>query len=203
MDSTFNVFLQLGFDHILDIKGYDHILFLIALCAIYTLGNWKKVILLATAFTLGHSLTLALSALDILRFSPLVVEILIPVTILFTAIFNLVFHYGEVNTEKRHRMGINYGFAALFGLIHGMGFSNFFRSTALPGEENSFLWQLFAFNVGVELGQIIIILLILIAAWLFLQQFRIKQKHWNWAISGVAAIFAVKMIVERIIEAGG
>ncbi len=202
MNASFNIYLQLGFDHILDINGYDHILFLIALCAIYTLKSWKKVILLATAFTLGHSLTLALSALDIIKFSPLVVEILIPVTILFTAVFNLVFHYGEVNPEKKQRMWVNYGFASLFGLIHGMGFSNFFRATALPGEENNFLMQLFAFNIGVELGQIIIIAIILVAAWLFLQQFRIKQKYWNWAISGIAAIFAVKMIVERIVEAG-
>ena len=203
MSSTFNVYLQLGFDHILDIQGYDHILFLVALCAIYTLRSWKKVIILATAFTLGHSLTLALSALEILKFSPLIVEILIPVTILFTAVFNLVFHYGEPNTEKKPSMWVNYGFAALFGLIHGMGFSNFFRSTALPGEENAFLLQLFAFNIGVELGQMIIIAIILVAAWLFLQQFRIQQKYWNWIVSGIAAIFAVKMIVERIVEAAG
>jgi hypothetical protein len=200
LNSIFNIYLQLGYKHILDIAGYDHILFLVALCAIYKASEWKKVILLATAFTLGHSLTLALSALDILQFSPTVIEVLIPVTILLTAIFNMMFHSGADKNLKRPGMLINYGFAAIFGLIHGMGFSNFFRATALPGEENTFILQLFAFNVGVELGQIIIIAIILLAAGMVFRISNIKQKHWNWAISGIAAILAVKMIVERIIE---
>lgn len=200
LNSIFSIYLELGFEHILDIAGYDHILFLIALCAIYKPSEWKKVILLATAFTLGHSLTLALSALDIIRFSPLVIEILIPVTILLTAVFNILFHFGDNKTNKGPGMLINYGFAALFGLIHGMGFSNFFRSTSMPGEENSFIWQLFAFNVGVELGQIIIIAIILLIAWLFFNVVRGKQKFWNLAISGLAAVLSIKMIIERVLE---
>lgn len=200
MNSIFNIYLELGLKHILDLAGYDHILFLVALCAVYRIAEWKKVILLATAFTLGHSLTLALAALDILHFSPAAVEILIPVTILLTAFFNILFHSGDKKMMNSKRMSINYGFAALFGLIHGMGFSNFFRATALPGEGRDFILQLFAFNLGVEAGQVIIIAIILVLSGLSFQLFKVRQHYWNWGVSGIAALFSVKMIIERLME---
>lgn len=198
----FKIYLQLGYQHILDFGGLDHILFLVVLSAVYKASEWKKVVLLATAFTLGHSLTLGLAAFDIIRFSPKVIELLIPLTILLTAIYNCLFHSAGIKNyffskiNKKHR--INYLFAAFFGLIHGMGFSNFFRSAAMPGEDGILIQQLLAFNIGVEIGQFLIIGMILLLAWFSFQKLKIKHIYWNWFFSGVAAIASVYMLIERI-----
>jgi hypothetical protein len=124
MRSLFQTYLQLGFEHITDLDGYDHILFIVALCAIYTLVQWRSVAILVTAFTIGHSITLALAALDIIPINATLIEFLIPVTIFLTAIYNVVVH--RFNDRVRpvtftRRLNWNYAFAAIFGLIHGMG----------------------------------------------------------------------------------
>lgn len=196
MGSSFLTFFQLGFEHILDLEGYDHILFLVALCAIYRLSEWSKVAILVTAFTIGHSITLALAALNILTISSNWIEFLIPVTIVFTALYNIVFFQKQLQANS-NRVQYNYLLALLFGLIHGWGFSNFFRAMALPGEEREFIFQLFAFNLGVEGGQLIIISLILLTSFLVLNVLKVKQMYWNWLISGIVGIRALMMAIER------
>lgn len=195
MQSIFKTYNELGFGHILDLEGYDHILFLVALCAVYKIAEWKKVALLATAFTLGHSLTLALSALDVLRFPSNVIEFLIPVTIFLTAIFNVV-RKKEHGDESRRMLQFNYLFASLFGLIHGMGFSNFFRSSLMPGEEGQLVTQLLAFNIGVELGQLVIVGLILGVSFLTFNFLKAKQRDWVVFVSGAAAGVALILMME-------
>lgn len=201
MQSTFSAYLSLGFDHISDLNGYDHILFIVALCAIYRLREWRKVAILVTAFTIGHSVTLALAALDIIPINGELIEFLIPLTILLTALYNVVNHRfadsQEASTFHR-RLNWNYLFALLFGLIHGMGFSNFFRSTVMPGEENQFIQQLFAFNIGVELGQLVIVGIILLAAFVAMNILKVKQREWNLFVSGAAAGISLIMALERI-----
>jgi len=220
MQSEFQTYLQLGFEHIADLNGYDHILFIVALCAIYRIEEWRKVGILVTAFTIGHSLTLGLAAADVIRVSSDWVEFLIPVTILLTALYNVIVHKIEdqvlpsshtaldetlvsKSTEQEairfsKRLNWNYLFALLFGLIHGLGFSNFFRSMQMPGEESSFLKQLLAFNIGVELGQLAIVALILLLAYSGMKLLRIPQRDWNLFISGMAAGPALIMILERL-----
>lgn len=192
MQSEFSIYLILGFDHILDLNGYDHILFVIALCAVYQISEWKKVAILATSFTFGHSVTLALSALDLVSVDSGLIEFLIPLTILLTALYN-------VYNRRSSSIGISikYSLAAFFGLIHGMGFSNFFRSTAIPGIDEGFISQLLAFNLGVELGQLIIIAFILGLAFLFLEVIKVKLREWNLFVSGAAAGISIAMIIER------
>lgn len=192
MQSEFSIYLSLGFDHILDLNGYDHILFVIALCAVYQISEWKKVAILATSFTFGHSVTLALSALDMVSVDSDLIEFLIPLTILLTALYN-------VYNRRASSIGISikYSLAAFFGLIHGMGFSNFFRSTAIPGIDEGFISQLLAFNLGVELGQLIIIAFILGLAFLFLEVIKVKLREWNLFVSGAAAGISIAMIIER------
>lgn len=200
MQSTFQTYLQLGFEHISDINGYDHILFIIALCAIYRLREWRKVAILVTAFTIGHSITLALAALDIIPINGELIEFLIPVTIFITAMYNVVVHRFRENEEEKtfnRRVNLNYLFALLFGLIHGMGFSNFFRSL-VGSQDNQFIQQLFAFNVGVELGQLMIVALILLASFVGFNILRIAQREWNVFISGAAAGISLIMALERI-----
>lgn len=143
-----------GIAHITDIEGYDHMLFLLAMCSPYTHKEWKPILFMATAFTLGHSASLLLSALDLIRFSSSVIEFCIPLTILITATVNFV------SSDKPAALA-NYRYltALLFGIIHGMGFSSYFRM--ISGEGVSFIKQLFLFNLGVEAGQLFIIACIL------------------------------------------
>jgi len=202
MKSIFNTYLELGFDHISDIKAYDHILFLVALCAIYRIAEWRKVLILVTAFTIGHSITLALAALDIISFPSNIVEFLIPVTILLTSLYN-VYSLGKANTplasemtlEKRP-LTINYLAALFFGLIHGMGFSNFLRSMLMPGQEEELIPQLLAFNIGVELGQLLIVAIILACSYIVLSLFKAKQRDWTLFVSGAAAGVALILMMD-------
>jgi HupE / UreJ protein len=194
--SDFSLFLKLGFDHITDLAGYDHILFIVALCAIYRLQDWKVVLILVTAFTLGHSITLALATLNIIQYSTKTIELLIPCTILFTAIAN----FFSVDDQKpfapvKSIQPIRYLMATGFGLIHGMGFSNYLRS--LLGNEDS-IWQpLLAFNVGLEIGQLVIVALSLVLSFVVLDIFRIKKHDWKLIVSGIIAGIVLTMIKER------
>jgi hypothetical protein len=198
MQSAFGVYLQLGFEHISDLTGYDHILFIVALCAVYRPQQWKRVALLATAFTIGHSITLALAVFNILPVNTRWIEFLIPVTIIATALYNVVAFRDKDSEPSGNLLRLNYIFATLFGLIHGMGFSNFLRSSLLPGEENQLGVQLFAFNIGVEIGQLTIVAAVLAIAYLAMSPLKIRQKSWNLFVSGAAFGLALVMALERI-----
>ena len=195
----FSVYLDLGFDHILDPRGYDHILFIVALCAQYRPADWRRLAILVTAFTIGHSLTLALATLEWITVPQAWVEFLIPVTIFLTAVYNVTAqpHWTGDLVQPKQRMTGYYGLALFFGLIHGLGFSNFLRSALLPGEESEFLTQLLAFNLGVELGQLAVVGVLLLLAYLVLTVIRVRQWDWNLFISGAAAGPALIMSLER------
>lgn len=177
-------------EHILDIKGYDHILFVVALTSIYLLKDWKRVLILVTAFTIGHSITLALATLHLINFNSDLIEFLIPVTIFITATANLLRKKAEYNTKK---IQINYWIALFFGLIHGMGFSNYLRS--LLGTDKTIFTQLLAFNVGLEIGQVIIVASFMAISFLFVGIIGVTRRDWKLIISsGVAAIATTLMI---------
>jgi len=155
--SEFSLYFGLGKEHILDyLNGYDHILFVLALCAVYSVHDWKKILVLITAFTIGHSITLALATLEIISVKGELIEFFIPLTIFITSFSNL---FREEKSIEKSRVQINYVFALFFGLIHGLGFSNFLRS--LLGKDQNIISQLLAFNLGLELGQIIVVALFL------------------------------------------
>lgn len=193
----FSTYLGLGFRHILDLQGYDHILFIVALCALYRLSEWKKILVLITAFTLGHSLTLALAALDVVRVPQAWIDTLIPLTILLTAVHNISQPRQSTTGHGRlfgRKQRFNYGIAVAFGLVHGMGFSNYFRF--LLGEENSIVNQLLAFNIGLELGQLIVVGLFM-ALLLFADKvLRAPHREWNLVVSGAAAGIALSILLE-------
>ncbi len=194
MQSQFSTYFTLGLDHITDSKGYDHIIFIIALCAIYRLSEWRKVAVLVTAFTIGHSITLALAALHLVTPQYNIVEKLIPMTIISTAIYNVWKNQSadsEVKTFSKS-LSINYLFALLFGLIHGLGFSNYFRE--LLGNETDILAPLFAFNIGIEAGQLSIVACILLVSFLAFNILKISQKSWTQFISGAAFGIAVTLL---------
>lgn len=185
----FKTYLNLGFDHILDVQGYDHIVFIVALCAIFTIKEWRKLLVLVTAFTIGHSLTLALSALDIVKIDKDLIEFLIPLTILITALLNVI-----RPPVSRSGIRLHYALALGFGLIHGMGFSNYFR--ALLSRSQSVVQPLFAFNVGVELGQLVIVALVMLLSYLFVNLFKVPHKQWNIFVSGIAFGIAMTLILK-------
>jgi ABC-type antimicrobial peptide transport system permease subunit len=182
--------LELGLDHIADLQGYDHILFVTMLCVVYAFKEWKKVLILVTAFTIGHSLTLALATMNVIHVSIAWVEFLIPVTILITAMGNIISSKpGNVSAK------IKYALALFFGLIHGLGFSNYLRS--LLGKHDSIVVPLFAFNIGVELGQILIVLFVLTLTAIMIHLFKLKQRDWTLILAGAGAGIALTLMLER------
>lgn len=185
------LFFSLGWHHIISTGALDHILFITALSAIYIFRDWKKVLILVTAFTIGHSLTLALSAYDVIRINSKLVEILIPCTIVITAAFNF---FQKDFVQKK--IQLNYFFALFFGLIHGMGFANSIRFM-LPQHETIAV-PLLSFNIGLEAGQIVIVLLVLLLSYFFITILNIPRKIWVYLLSVVALIASIQMIVERL-----
>ncbi len=192
--SEFQLYFVLGKDHILDYaNGYDHILFVLALCAIYVVKDWKRILILVTAFTIGHSITLALATLQIISVNAGLVEFLIPLTIFLTAVTNLF--RGDESLASR-RIQTNYFLALFFGLIHGMGFSNYLR--ALLGKDQSILTQLFAFNLGLEFGQIIIVGIFLAVSFIAIDLIHINRRDWKMVMSSAIAGIALILMKDRL-----
>jgi hypothetical protein len=170
-------------------NGYDHILFVVALCAVYIISDWKKVLVLVTAFTIGHSITLALATFQIISIRTEWIEFLIPLTIFFTGVSNIFIKSDAISNQK---IQINYFLALFFGLIHGMGFSNYLR--ALLGKSSGIITQLFAFNIGLEVGQIIVVAIFLSFGFLLVDLMGVNRKYWKMVVSsGVAGIALILM----------
>jgi hypothetical protein len=187
----FGFYFTIGWQHIISKDALDHQLFIAALAAIYLLKDWKQVLVLITAFTIGHSLTLALSVLNVIWFNPSLVEVLIPLTIVITALFNL--------TQKKftpRSIRVNYFFALFFGLIHGMGFANTIRF--MMADDQSIGWSLLGFNLGLEAGQILVVIGILLLSQLLVSVLKINRRDWVIFISAGVFSLALKMILERL-----
>lgn len=187
----FWLYFGLGKDHIADLNGYDHILFVAALCLGYLPRDWKKILILVTAFTIGHSITLALSALNLVNVSIKWVEFLIPVTIVLTALFNT----RSLKGFEERNMKVVYGLTTFFGLIHGLGFSNYLKS--LLGKDSSIISQLLAFNLGLEAGQIIIVAIILLLSVICVRALGIDRRNFILFASGAVFGIALIMAIER------
>ncbi len=186
------MYFQLGLEHILDFKAYDHILFIITLCAVYVFPDWKQVIILVTAFTIGHTTTLALSSLNILSINSGLVEFLIPLTIFLTAIANILFKQKDFSPILYR---LKYMTALVFGLIHGMGFSNYLKS--LLGMQANIVEPLFAFNLGLEIGQLVIVLGILALASLIIHYLKSSKREWSLILSGAGLGVSLILMFER------
>lgn len=182
----FPLYFELGWQHILDWKGYDHILFVMVLCGTYALADWKKVLILVTAFTIGHSITLALSVFHIVRLPTAWIEFLIPVTIMITAAANILAGKG-----KPKGMKFKYVLALFFGLVHGMGFSNYLN--ALLGKSTHITAELFGFNIGLEFGQLLIVTGTLLLGFILTRLFSVKPRDWNFFLS--SAIFGISLVM--------
>lgn len=187
----FGFYFGPGWRHIIGKDALDHQLFIVALAAIYLLKDWKQVLILVTAFTIGHSLTLALSVYDVLRINSNLVEFLIPLTIVITALSNL---FQRKFTPKSIR--INYFFALFFGLIHGLGFANYIRF-AIEGSEQSIGWSLFGFNAGLEAGQIAVVTVLLLLSHLIVTMLKVNRRDWVLFLSAGVFALSLKMVLDR------
>ena len=188
----FIVYFETGFQHIADLKGIDHVLFVMALCIRYQFSDWKKLLILITSFTIGHSITLALSVFNVVNYSVAWIEFLIPVTIVITAISNLF----VTKFTFKSKFPLIYFFALFFGLIHGLGFSNYLKS--MLGKDETIIGQLLAFNLGLEAGQIIIVLAILLISFIFVQLLKWNRREFLLFITGGVFAVALLMALERI-----
>lgn len=187
----FKTYFNAGLDHILDITAYDHVLFIISICLLANFKAWRKLLVLVTAFTIGHSLTLALSALDIVTIPAIIIETLIPITIILSALDNIY------QSGKEELFSPKYALVLLFGFIHGMGFSNFFK--ALIGREESIVGPLLAFNVGVEVAQIFVVGLTLVALFI-LNKLKVRQKHSTIIGSSLIILVSLYLLFKVITE---
>lgn len=186
----FGFYFKLGWEHIISKDALDHQLFIAALAAIYILKDWKQVLILVTAFTIGHSLTLALSVLDVIRVNSKWVEFLIPLTIVITAIANL---FQKKFTPKTIR--INYFLALFFGLIHGMGFANSIRF--MMASDQNLGWSLFGFNVGLEVGQVVVVTVLMLLSHLVVSMLNVNRRDWVIFLSAAVFSLSLKMVLER------
>lgn len=188
----FLIYFNMGLNHVLDIAAYDHVVFLVALLIPYTFKDWKRVFLLVSLFTLGHTLALILSVFGIVSISVTVVEFLIPITILITALFHL-FTAGK--SGKKESISFIILTTLFFGLIHGLGFSNYFN-TIMVGSNSDKLLPLLEFALGIETAQLIVVLAVLLFAYILQTFFRFSKRDWALVLSGCIIGVILPMILE-------
>lgn len=190
--SEFLLYFQIGLKHVLDIHAYDHVLFLIALSVPFSFNDWKRIFLLVTIFTIGHTTALFLSIFGIIAVKVTVVELLIPITILITALYNL-FTAGK-NT-KNAGIDVTAIITLFFGIIHGLGFSNYFKSI-LGGSTVSKVLPISEFALGIEAAQIVVVIVVLILSYIVQTFFRFSKRDWTLVMSA----FVIGVVIPLIIE---
>ncbi|MDG2431417.1 HupE/UreJ family protein [Flavobacterium sp.] len=189
--SEFWIYFQIGLKHVLDIYAYDHVLFLIALSIPFSFKDWKRIVLLVTLFTIGHTVALVLSVFGIIAVKVNVVELLIPITILLTALFNL-FTAGK--SSKKESINLVFFITLFFGIIHGLGFSNYFK-TILGGSPSSKLLPLGEFALGIEAAQIVVVFVVLVLSYIVQTVFRFSKRDWTLVMSA----FIIGVVIPLII----
>jgi hypothetical protein len=188
--NDFAFFFDLGWKHIISADALDHQLFILALSAVYLKENWKQVLILVTAFTIGHSLTLALSTYDVIRFSSKWVEFLIPLSIVITAALNFFQKDFKQSSLKK-----NYVLALVFGLVHGLGFANTIRF--MLATDQSIAMPLLSFNIGLEAGQIVLVTFILLLSYALVNKAALPRQWWVWLLSATALIISAIICIQR------
>lgn len=188
----FILYFKLGLNHVLDLAAYDHILFLIVLAVVFSFHQWEKALWLITFFTIGHTLTLGLAAYGVLNISIDIVEFLIPVTIFITGFSNII----RANKSSLGKEKLNLFFALFFGLIHGLGFSNYFR--IMIGKEDDKFLPLVEFALGIEASQVIIVFSILVIGSLLQNFFKVSKRDWVLVCSSIVIGIVIPMIIDRI-----
>lgn len=190
--SQFWLYFKIGLNHVLDIHAYDHVLFLIALMVPYAFKDWKRIFVLVTLFTLGHTLSLFLAVFGVVNINPVYIEFLIPITILVTAVFHLFTAGKNSKTESISFVSI---VTLFFGIIHGLGFSNYFKAI-LPGNATDKMLPLLEFALGIEAAQIIVVICVLVLSYIVQTFFRFSKRDWALVMSSFIIGVVLPMIIE-------
>ena len=185
--SDFWLYLKLGLTHVLDWQAYDHIVFLIVLIAAYNFSNWKRIFILVSLFTIGHTASLLLANYSVVTVSSKWIEFLIPVTILVAAVYNL-FTSGKINRSEK--VGLFYVITVFFGLIHGFGFATYYKMITGGNE----ILPLFEFALGIEFAQLIIVTIVLISSFIFQSIFRFNKRDWVLVVSSIVIGVVIPML---------
>ena len=188
--NDFWLYLKLGITHVLDWKAYDHVLFLIVLVAAYKFSYWKRVLVLVTLFTLGHTTSLFLASYEIVEVSTDLVEFLIPMTILVASLYNL---FTSGKGDRKNKLWLYNIITVFFGLIHGFGFASYFK---MVNDEGSFL-PLLEFALGIELAQIIVVLIVMVIGFVGHGLFRFKKRDWVLVVSSVVIGMVIPMLIDN------
>ena len=188
--SDFWLYIKLGLEHVLDWNAYDHVLFLMVLSVPFQFRSWKKLLILVTMFTLGHTISLVLSNYEVVSVSSAWIEWLIPITILVGAIFNI---YMAVGSKRNEKLGVLFLVAIFFGLIHGFGFGSFFK--AINSEKE--LVPLLEFALGIELAQLLVVLMVLLVGYIFQTFFRMNSRDWILILSAIVIGRVIPMLVDN------
>ncbi|MEO8534432.1 MAG: HupE/UreJ family protein [Flavobacterium sp.] len=190
--SQFWIYFQIGLKHVLDIHAYDHVLFLIALTVPYTFKDWKRILLLVSVFTIGHTVALVLSVFGVIAVKVNIVELLIPITILITALYHL-FTAGKAS--KNDGLNLIFFVTLFFGIIHGLGFSNYFK-TILGGSATSKLLPLGEFALGIEVAQLVVVFVALLLSYIVQTVFRFSKRDWALVMSAFIIGVVIPMIID-------
>lgn len=188
--NDFWLYLKEGITHILDIEGLDHFYFIISFCILYSFKDWKKILGLVTAFTIGHCITLFISGLELITINANTVELLIPITILLSCLNNF---YALIKDERtKQHISFTYMILLVFGLIHGLGFSNYARMMTF--DNDSIIVTLLGFNIGIELAQLVIVtgVLMVIAGLQLILKSNIKW--FRFTVNSIISLLVLKMM---------
>ncbi len=192
--SDFWFYFKIGLQHVLDWQAYDHVLFLLVLVAGYMLKDWKKVVVLVTVFTIGHMFSMALSVYNIVNVSGRVTELLIPITIIVTGIYNIA-AAGQTSKKDRNILLL---VTVCFGLIHGLGFSSYFKVISSDLEAKGI--PLVAFGIGIEAAQCIAVLVVLLCSGIIQILFRFSKRDWIIVLSAIVVGITIPMLMEKFSE---
>lgn len=187
---NFTSFFVTGWHHIVDINAYDHLLFVMTLCAAFKLNQWRQILVIITAFTIGHSVTLVCSALGYIPENPAIIDVLIPITIMLTAVSNIV-NYGR--TGRLSNKNVKYIIALTFGLIHGLAFASNFKFMMFSDD---IVMPLFAFNLGIEAGQLLIVAIFMVMLYFYSNILKGVHEKWNIFISGAGFGIAATILID-------
>ena len=190
--SDFWIYFNIGLKHVLNVCAYDHVLFLLALTVPYEFKNWKQILILVSFFTLGHTLALFLSVFNVIAIKANIVEFLIPITLLVTALYNIIFSGKSSKKNTITFIGI---ITVFFGIVHGLGFSNYFNSI-LPGKATDKLLPLFEFALGIEVAQIFVVILSLLLAYIIQTLFKFSKRDWTLTVSA----FIVGVVIPILLQ---
>ena len=190
--TEFWIYFKIGLHHVLDIRAYDHLLFLIAMTVPYAFKDWKRILILVSLFTIGHTIALILSVFGVIIIKVNLIEFMIPITIFATALFNL---FTSGKSSKNESISF-IGFVTLFfGIIHGLGFSNYFK-TILSGAPQSKLLPLGEFALGIEAAQLIVVFIVLVISYIIQTIFRFSKRDFTLVMSS----FVIGVVIPLIIN---